>query len=916
LKRPKAIWVLIASLTISCAGFAWAGEETVLAGRPIAGVAFEGLVRFPAAEAEDLAGFAVGEPLDQARLTRAIKRLMATGRFADVRVEGEEEAGGVRLVFRVTEHPILRKIAWDVPLSTREEIEKRVPFRTSGPFDSRNIPRVERRIVSFLRGEGFADPVVEVRPVDESSGSVDLQVRVVPGEPKRWAVVEVVDRNGTSADLPGGTSLPFVRGAPVRSADVRQGAEKLLASLRDRGWYEASVSLASEPDRPDPSARFTVETGPWYDIRFEGGILLEDPRWREEVRRVLADWTGPETPGDAARVLERYYREAGYPFSRVSARADPVDGPARGIVFQVDPGPRPRVVDVRISGARGIGPEEILPLLLVQKDRWHARGFFDPGRLEEDAETIRAFYRSRGFLSAEVGVPPVDLPPDRSSVSVEFQVREGEQTFVRSVDLTGLVWNSREELLPRIQTRSGSPYEEEKAEEDRILVLEQAARKGHLQATVDLLSTFFDDGRSVGITFDVDEREARALGRIIVRGFERTRRPVAEREIGLKEGDPYDFEGLLLAENRLRRLGIFSEARFHPVDPLDESPVRDVILLVREADAGAVEFGAGYGDYERWRGMVEVSHRNVGGWNRRVSGRLEASMLEKRILLTGREPRAFETDYDLRAQGVWEETEKRNIDTHETIYKIRRSGVAAGPEGTYASVWKASLTYQFENTTILEISPGAVLSREDEGRLGVSSLTPALFLDLRDDPFEPRRGLLAGVSVKGAAKAIGSEISFYKLSAQISAYLPITGRVVLALGGKWGRGKATGEDRNLPVFDRFFLGGRSSIRGFSQDTLGPKGADGTPSGGNVLVQGNVELRWSLGGEFQVVAFMDAGNVWLVPPAASDLKLRQTAGAGVRYKTPVGPLRLDYARKIDREPGESAGEWHFSLGHAF
>ena len=600
-----------------------------------------------------------------------------------------------------------------------------------------------------------------------------------------------------------------------------------------------------------------METGPWYDVRFEGGILLEDPRWREEVRRVLTDWTGPEAPGDAARVLERYYREAGYPFSRVDAKTDSVEGAARQIVFQVDPGPRPRVVDVRVSGARQIGPEEVLPLLSVQQDRWYARGFFDPGRLEEDVETIRAFYRSRGFLSADVGAASIDLSPDRSSVSVEFQVREGERTFVRSVDLAGLVWNSREELLPRIQTRPESPYEEEKAEEDRIRILEQVARKGHLQATVDLLSTFFDEGRSVGITFDVDEHETRALGRIIVLGLDRTRRPVAEREIGLKEGDPYDFEGFLLAENRLRRLGIFSEARFHPVDPLDESPVRDVVLSLKEADAGTVEFGAGYGDYERWRGMIEVSHRNVGGWNRRVSGRLEASTLEKRFLLTGREPRVLETEYDLRAQGVWEETEKRNIDTHETIYKIRRSGVAAGPEGTYASIWKASLTYQYENTTILEISPGAVLSREDEGRLGVSSLTPALFLDLRDDPFEPRRGLFAGVSVKGAAKAIGSEISFYKLSMQASAYVPLTGRVVLAVGGKWGRGKATGEDRNLPVFDRFFLGGRSSVRGFSQDTLGPKGADGTPSGGNVIVQGNVELRWSLGREFQVVAFADA-----------------------------------------------------------
>ncbi|OGW61193.1 MAG: outer membrane protein assembly factor BamA [Nitrospirae bacterium RBG_16_64_22] len=901
---------------ISCAAFAQAGETSALAGRPITSVAFEGLVRFQAAEAQDLAGFNAGEPLDGARLSRAIKRLMATGRFGDVQVEGKEEAGGTRLVFRMTEHPFLRKIAWDIPLSMRDEIERRVPFRTNGPFDSRSVPRVERRIVSFLRGEGFASPVVEVRSVDESSGNVDLQVRIVPGEPKRWADVEVVDRSGTKVDLPGGTSPPFGKGTPVRAADVRHGAEKLLASLRERGWFEASVSLAVEADKPDPSARFTVETGPWYDVRFEGGILLEDPRWREEVRRVLTDWTGPEAPGDAARVLERYYREAGYPFSRVDAKTDSVEGAARQIVFQVDPGPRPRVVDVRVSGARQIGPEEVLPLLSVQQDRWYARGFFDPGRLEEDVETIRAFYRSRGFLSADVGAASIDLSPDRSSVSVEFQVREGERTFVRSVDLAGLVWNSREELLPRIQTRPESPYEEEKAEEDRIRILEQVARKGHLQATVDLLSTFFDEGRSVGITFDVDEHETRALGRIIVLGLDRTRRPVAEREIGLKEGDPYDFEGFLLAENRLRRLGIFSEARFHPVDPLDESPVRDVVLSLKEADAGTVEFGAGYGDYERWRGMIEVSHRNVGGWNRRVSGRLEASTLEKRFLLTGREPRVLETEYDLRAQGVWEETEKRNIDTHETIYKIRRSGVAAGPEGTYASIWKASLTYQYENTTILEISPGAVLSREDEGRLGVSSLTPALFLDLRDDPFEPRRGLFAGVSVKGAAKAIGSEISFYKLSMQASAYVPLTGRVVLAVGGKWGRGKATGEDRNLPVFDRFFLGGRSSVRGFSQDTLGPKGADGTPSGGNVIVQGNVELRWSLGREFQVVAFADAGNVWLVPPAASDLKLRQSAGVGVRYKTPVGPLRLDYARKIDREPGESAGEWHFSLGHAF
>ena len=163
---------------------------------------------------------------------------------------------------------------------------------------------------------------------------------------------------------PGGTSLPFVRGRPF--------AQPPFARVPRNFWPPFGIGvvrgvglLASEPDRPDPSARFTVETGPWYDIRFEGGSF-RGSALAGRSPRVLADWTGPRRRGRGA-VLKGTTGRPGILSREVSARADPVDGPARGIVFQVDLGPRPRVVDVRISGARGIGPEEILPPSLGPK---------------------------------------------------------------------------------------------------------------------------------------------------------------------------------------------------------------------------------------------------------------------------------------------------------------------------------------------------------------------------------------------------------------------------------------------------------------------------------------------------------------------------------------------------------------------
>jgi outer membrane protein insertion porin family len=239
-----------------------------------------------------------------------------------------------------------------------------------------------------------------------------------------------------------------------------------------------------------------------------------------------------------------------------------------------------------------------------------------------------------------------------------------------------------------------------------------------------------------------------------------------------------------------------------------------------------------------------------------------------------------------------------------------------GTERNVGRKAKADIFYEYSIVKTFEVKPDIVLIKEDTGTLAISGIRPSIMYDTRDNAFDPKKGVFAGMTVKFASKAFLSETDFIKLILQGSVYQKLTGRLTAAVSVKGGAAEGLGDTDDLPLVERFFLGGRSTVRGYEQDTLGPKGSQGTPTGGNAFFLGNLELRAYVGRGWGLVGFLDAGNVWR-KWADSDLgDLKYTAGLGLRYNTPVGPLRLDYGRKLERKPGESKGELHFSIGHAF
>ncbi len=479
------------------------------------------------------------------------------------------------------------------------------------------------------------------------------------------------------------------------------------------------------------------------------------------------------------------------------------------------------------------------------------------------------------------------------------------------------------ELIGLLPIKKGSEYNEIDIGNARYKILSLYNRIGYKDAELDVGRII--DGDAASIIFHITENEPHVFGKLIIRGNEKTKNKIIRREVAFKEGEPYNHEAILETRQRLYKLGLFTEITIEPLETFyftepvqedDEVHTQELIVDVKEGNPGAVEIGFGYGDYEDFRGFFDINYSNLGGYNRSIGLRTELSSIKKRYILHFREPWFLnKPSLPLKIFLTKEDIRSIDIDTREVKYKVDKLSLLLGVDKDLTEHIKASLNYEYSLVETTDVKEGIILSREDTGTVGISSISPSLFYDSRDNPFDPTTGSLNGVILKYASSILFSESEFIKAILQSSWYFQIKKGLVFAFSLKGGIAHGFGETVELPLVERFFLGGRTTVRGFDHDTVGPKGADDSPTGGNVSALVNTELRISLWKGFGLVTFIDGGNVW---QRTNDIgsELRYTAGAGLRYNTPVGPIRVDYGHKLNREDGESTGEKHFSLGHAF
>jgi outer membrane protein assembly complex protein YaeT len=847
----------------------------------------------PEAEAAALRAFVElvpGAAYDPEVVRHAVELVYATGRYEDVVVETTESPAGLVLHVRPRPAPLLDALAVEGDrLLKPPDVRRLSRLRDGEPLWPARLEKAARDVAVALTEDGWLEAQVQAearRGADGTTAAFTVRAgtraRVSQAAVEGAPVEAVVELNARVRPR---------RGAPFRRAEATRAAEAMRTLLRRRGYGRARVELHEAYDPAAHAMRLAFAVTPGARLRLElTGDPLPDPRLRARLTRLVRDGGAESDALEEGRdLVEQALLALGHRQAAVSYRFESrADGDL--LVYDVSAGPLAVVDSVRVSADRETSLEA---LLLTRADT--------PLRdrvTDTDARTLARALEDRGYPEAKV---EVEVQDGGGRLPVLFRVQEGLQVTVGSVTIDAPVALPASAAPRELRLRTGVPYRVRDLARDRMNLLSAYRDGGYPDADVVPEATRSEDGARADVVLHVRAGVRVDVDHIVVSGLEHTKEAVVRRELTLKEGEALGLDRLLESQRRLSALGIFDRVSLVEIDP--ETPGRRSLRVhAEEAPRITVAYGIGSAENDPLRGSVEVTRRNLFGMDRSLATFARVSFKGSRFLTTYREPFLFGRRQELFVTGFREEEDRPFFDF------VRFGGFVQGSRPLSAG-WNLIARYTYQQTDAFNIENPGQVGREFTTST-FSGPATSVVNDTRDDPLDPRRGHFVTADVQLSHRVLGGD-TFLKGFVQGAVYRRLDSRTVVAVSGRLGLARTFGLEESLflPRPDRFYAGGDYSLRGFEADTV-------EPLGGNAMVLGGAELRFSAGRSFSPALFADAGNVYRLASDFDLAGLRYSAGLGLRYRTAFGPIRVDWAFKLNRRDSESRSHVHLTIGHAF
>jgi len=930
------------------------------------------------ARLEGLVDLPPGEPLTMAAVRRTIIHLMGTGRYLDVQVSAVEAGEGVRVDITLVPLREQRRVVFTGSLGLPEDtLRAAVTERFGSAPAASRAGEIARTVQELLANHGYLRARVDVRPKAAGAPEGDIVLDVVSGP--RAVVRSVSYRTDQPADAAEFRSrVPLRIGAFLDPAQLRRQLDAAAERWRSQRYYEArandpAIEESESGDAVDVTLTFV--RGPLVTVSVKDNALT--PKQIAELVPVEREGSvDQDFLEDSEARIREYLRAQGYRDADVTFKRQ-IDGERLHIVFTVKRGPLYRVAGVRFEGAEAVAPADLAALMSLG-----AGQPFVQARLDADVRAVVAAYQQRGFGDASCRPAVEPVPGARTAseapVVIVMRITEGPRTLVTEVEVAGNAAIATADLKAGLATRAGEPLVESAVEADRDRILVQYLNLGHRLARINASVAYSGDRTRAGVRFTIDEGPQVIVDHILVVGNDRIHEQTIRRELALRAGEPLSLEAINESQRRLAALALFRRVTISELQHEDDRR-RDVLVSVEESPATSIGYGGGV-EFQKVettefapRGFFEIGRRNLWGKNRsvnffsRVSLRrrsdtvvaaptegatpaapvtqVSRTFVEYRVIGSYREPKVAGTDADMQLALAFEQGSR-------TSFSFRHQSARVNLSRRYGSVWTMLGQYSIQRNDIFEdrINPldrPLILRLFPQVRIG--SVSGSAVRNTRDDVFNPTRGGLVGLNLELALRPIGSEVGFAKTFLQGFIYrqLPKSPRIVLAGGARLGVGTGFPRDvpltdpegnpvlgpngepltvrvRDLPASERYFAGGDTTVRGFQLDRLGQPDTfdrDGTPIGGHAEIILNGEARVALSKAFGVVGFLDTGNVFSTVNNVRLGQLRAAAGFGLRYKSPVGPIRFDFGFKLGtlRTYGpnrEDRFALHISIGQAF
>jgi outer membrane protein insertion porin family len=569
-------------------------------------------------------------------------------------------------------------------------------------------------------------------------------------------------------------------------------------------------------------------------------------------------------------------------------------------------------------------------IIKIMKSRWawaFGSGLLKEDTLEEDMKAIQSFYEQNGFLDTKA-VYRIE-PLYRGLVNVNVTIQEGSRYYVGDVSFLGNAILLDQDIKSHLKNlKQGNFFSHEKMEEDVSNIREAYFDHGYISALVEESTSFNTTTAKVDVKVNIKEGKLAYINKIKIQGNAHTRDIVIRRELRMYPGDQFDGAKLRLSKQRLKDLGYFEDVGYD-IEDTDQEDIKDLVVQVKEAKTGSFSFGGGYSTVERLVGFVEVEQKNfdISNWSSFTGGgqdlrlRAQIGSSERNFLLSYTEPWLF--DHPVSAGFDAYYTENLNDSTTGYAYTQKTIGGDLRLGKSFNDHLSVGTVYRLEHINISDLDSGVSQAlAEQAGNSLVSSLGFSVTNDYRDSKLSPTSGWSITNNADIAGGPLGGDRNFYRLQTSGEYYYPVKINgvtTVLEISGRTGIVQSYPDTPDVPIFERYFTGGQDSIRGYDERSVGPLDPNTNDAvGGDALLLGSVEYTVPIIEIIKGAVFFDTGNVWDKVRDYGTGGVLCGTGVGLRIKTPIGPIKLDYGIPLNKTPEQSSknGKFYFSVSRGF
>jgi outer membrane protein insertion porin family len=636
---------------------------------------------------------------------------------------------------------------------------------------------------------------------------------------------------------------------------------------------------------------------------------------------------------------KKAYDQKGYKDAAITFTTSPPENGEVTLTFHVNEGKVIRIQHIIFEGNTHFSSRTLRGIMQT-KEAWFLSGLtgagnLDPEVLKTDTERLTAFYYDSGYVNVKVDEPQVERKDD--GLDVTIRIDEGAQYKVGSVNLAGDIVGNPSVIKSHLEMQPGEIFRASKLRKDVLSLTDAYGDLGYAFVNVEPLTDVETEKKEVALTYKIDKGPAVYFDRIEITGNTKTKDEVIRRELKVQEQQLFRGSQLKESRARVQRLGLFQEVNM-TTQRSNQPDKIDLLVDVKEAQTGAFTAGAGFSTADKFLFNVRLSENNLFGTGDRVAVNVDFGSLRHAFTFDYTDPYTYDTYFTSIFSAFNYKTEFDQFDRGGTgfsiqeLYPFTALGVRRIPFiGASLDDVRFGMRYRLEDADISNVSSDFFVPSIDaeKGSQLTSALVPTLLRNTLNHPFDPTDGSLEEASVQFAGVGAGSEFLLFEGHGRwfFPFYRsPTFGTFVLSHGTRigWGVGQEDRSGNEIPLFERFFPGGINSVRGYQARTLGPREpvynqqgeiVDTTPVGGSIQLIFNNELIFpiveSLG--LRGVLFADQGNAWLHDQGFDLGNLRYSVGFGVRWLSPMGPLRVEMGYPLDKKPGEKSSVFEFSFG---